>query len=80
MTMLKRKNWDNDERWYVVPVSLTREELAEVDDDEEFVENGFRRVAHWDRITKVWISYIVNGKNYQVGDADFYANKRTFMH
>ncbi len=78
MTMLTRKNWNGTDRWYEMPVDITEEELAELDDSETYVAGGYRRVSWWDRYSKLWISYIVNGEDHQMGSADFAANKRTF--
>lgn len=60
--ILKRKNWDNDECAYIV----------RLDDDT-------RRVAFWCTICRpVWVVAIWDNDGNQIGDADFYANKRCF--
>lgn len=80
MTMLTRKNWSGVDRWYEVPVDSTEEEIAELDLDEKYVAGGYRRVAWYDRYSKNWISYIANEHDHQIGDAEFFANKRTFVY
>lgn len=80
MTMLKRKNWNEEECWYEVPVNIDAKELDELDMDEPFVENGFRRIVWWDKQSKNWICYIANQRGHQIGDAEFFANKRTFAY
>lgn len=80
MTMLKGKNWNKEEEWYEVPVEITETEITELDFDENYVLGGYRRIAWWDKRSKNWISYIANRHGHQVGDAEFFANKRTFVY
>jgi hypothetical protein len=80
MTMLSKKNWNKEEEWYEVPVEMTEAEITELDFDENYVLGGYRRIAWWDKRSKNWISYIANRHGHQVGDAEFFANKRTFVY
>jgi len=60
--ILKRKNYDESMNAYVVRI-----------DDET------RRCAFWCTICRpVWVVQILDNEGNQIGDADFYANKRCF--
>jgi len=62
MNLLSRKNWNEDERAYIV----------RLDDDT-------RHVAFWCTLCRpVWVVAEWDNEGNQIGDADFYANKRCF--
>ena len=77
MTMLVKENWNGDEEWYEVPTTLSADAIEHHDLDATV---QYRRVAWWDKRSKNWIVQIMTPEGYQVGDAEFFANKRTFIY
>lgn len=60
--ILKRKNWNEGAQCYEVRI-----------------DSETRRRAFWCTICRpVWVVQIVDNEDNQIGDADFYANKRCF--
>lgn len=46
-----------------------------------FAENWYKfktRIAWFDKRSKNWITYVIDAEGHQVGEADYYANRRTF--
>ena len=79
MTMLVKKNWNEEQEWYEVPLDA---EIHAVEMDGEGLESvkDHRFVAWYDKRSKNWIAYIVDAANHQIGDAYFAHSKRTFMY
>ncbi len=79
MTMLKKENWNNDECRYEVPIDFL--EIGHVNPwDDLDPAAQYRRTAFWDRYTKNWIVDIIDPDGHQVGSAEFFANKRSFVY
>lgn len=79
MTMLVKKNWNEEQSWYEVPLD---EEVhaGEIDKDEMDPNEVYRYVAFYDRFSKNWIAFVVDAADHQIGDAYFAFSKRTFMY
>ena len=63
-----------------MPVDMTEAEVTDLDFFENYVLCSDRRIAWLEKRSKNWISYIANRHGHQVGDAEFFANKRTFSY
>lgn len=82
MTMLVKKNWNEDQQWYEVPLD-EETHAAEIDfnvQQELKHDADYRYVAWYDKRSKNWIAYIVDAENHQIGNAYFAYSKRTFMY
>lgn len=79
MTMLTKKNWNEDEEWYEVPLD-DEVHAAEIDRDLLDTDADYRFVAWYDRRSKNWIAYIVDARGCQIGSAYFAYSKRTFVY